>query len=137
MRKFYIFNVNNEFKTISKISPYNLFKSFQNIYILDSKEQSIGINMYQKMVKPINKNELNNYLFTCYYNNDHYTKFMNTHIYNNYYNDEHTKLKVGNAYLVLETTSSNPEFFSKLKLNSNLFACDFKNQDYFWIESIA
>jgi len=137
MRRFYIFNVNNEFKTISRTSPYNLFKSFQNIYMLGSSEEKIGINMYQKMVKPIKKNELNNYLFTSYRNNDHYTKFMNTHIYNNYYNDEHTKLKVGNAYLVLETTSSSPEFFNKLKLNSNLFACDFQNQDYFWIESIA
>jgi len=137
MRKFYVFNINNEFKTISKKTPYNLFKTFQNIYMLGSNEEKLGINMYEKIVKPINKNDLNNYLFTSYRNNDHYTKFMNTHIYNNYYNDEKTKLKVGNAYLILETTSANPEFFSKLRVNSNLFACDFQNQDYFWIESVA
>ena len=62
---------------------------------------------------------------------------MNTHIYNNYYNDENTKLKVGNAFMVLETTSPKPEFFNTLKDNSNLFACDFQNQDYFWVESVA
>ena len=53
------------------------------------------------------------------------------------YNDEETKLRIGNAYLIMETTSAKPEFFNKLKVNSNLFACDFQNQDYFWIESIA
>ena len=137
MRKFYIFNINNEFKTLTRVCPYNLFKSFQNIYMLNETEQEYGINMYEKMVSPINKIELNNYLFTSYRNNDHYTKFMNTHIYNNYYNDEETKLRIGNAYLIMETTSDKPEFFNKLKVNSNLFACDFQNQDYFWIESIA
>lgn len=105
--------------------------------MLNETEQEYGINMYEKMVSPINKIELNNYLFTSYRNNDHYTKFMNTHIYNNYYNDEETKLRIGNAYLIMETTAAKPEFFSKLKVNSNLFACDFQNQDYFWIESIA
>ena len=84
LRKFYIFNINNEFKKMTRVCPYNLFKSFQNIYMLNSNEQEYGINMYEKMVSPINKLELNNYLFTSYRNNYHYTKFMNTHIYNNY-----------------------------------------------------
>ncbi len=137
MRKFYIFNINDEFRTLTKTSPYNLFKTFENIYHLNTEEQKYGINMYEKMVKPINKIELNNFLFTNYCTNDHYTKFMNTHIYNNYYNDENTKLKVGNAFMVLETTSPKPEFFNTLKDNSNLFACDFQNQDYFWVESVA
>ena len=86
MRKFYIFNINDEFRTLTKTSPYNLFKTFENIYHLNIEEQKYGINMYEKMVKPINKIELNNFLFTNYCTNDHYTKFMNTHIYNNYYN---------------------------------------------------
>ena len=137
MRKFYIFNIKDEFSTLTKTSPYNLFKTFENIYHLNIEEQKYGINMYEKMVKPINKIELNNFLFTNYCTNDHYTKFMNTHIYNNYYNDENTKLKVGNAFMVLETTSPKPEFFNTLKDNSNLFACDFQNQDYFWVESVA
>lgn len=137
MRKFYIFNINNEFRSLNRTSPYNLFKTFNSIYHLRDEEKTYGINMYEKIVEPINKIELNNYLFNKYKSDDHYTKFMNMHIYNNYYNDEETKLSVNNAYMVLETTSAKPEFLGKLRDNKNLFACDFQNQDYFWVESIA
>lgn len=137
MRKFYIFSINDEFKNITNSSPYNLFKTFEDIYYLDLDEQNYGINMYEQMVKPFNKIDLNNRLFTTYHKNDHYTKFMNTHIYNDYYTDEETKLNVGNAFLVLETTSAKPTFFKVLKDIKNLFICDFQNQDYFWLESVA
>lgn len=137
MRKFYIFNINNEFKTLTKTCPYNLFKTFENIYNLKPEETNYGISLYEKIAAPINKIELNNIIFTNYRNNDHYTKYMNTHLYNNYYNDENTKLTIGNAFITLETTSPKPEFFSKLRNNNNYFVCDFQNQDYFWLESIA
>ena len=137
MRKFYIFSINDEFKNLTNSSPCNLFKTFEDIYYLDLDEQNYGINMYEQMVKPFNKIDLNNRLFTTYYKNDHYTKFMNTHIYNDYYTDEETKLNVGNAFLVLETTSAKPTFFKVLKDIKNLFICDFQNQDYFWLESVA
>ena len=137
MRKFYIFSINDEFKNLTNSSPYNLFKTFEDIYYLDLDEQNYGINMYEQMVKPFNKIDLNNRLFTTYHKNDHYTKFMNTHIYNDYYTDEETKLNVGNAFLVLETTSAKPTFFKVLKDIKNLFICDFQNQDYFWLESVS
>ena len=137
MRKFYIFNINDEFKNLTNSSPYNLFKTFEDIYYLDLEDQNYGINMYDQMVKPFNKIDLNNRLFTTYHKNDHYTKFMNIHIYNDYYTDEETKLNIGNAFLVLETTSAKPTFFKVLKDIKNLFICDFQNQDYFWLESVA
>ena len=137
MRKFYIFSINDEFKNLTNSSPYNLFKTFEDIYYLDLDEQNYGINMYEQMVKPFNKIDLNNRLFTTYHKNDHYTKFTNTRIYNDYYTHEETKLNVGNAFLVLETTSAKPTFFKVLKDIKNLFICDFQNQDYFWLESVA
>lgn|SRR5574344_1575843 len=137
MRRFYIFSINKEFKTLTKNSPYNLFKTFENLYYLTSDNSNIAINLYENITTPINRIEVNNKLFNQYKEDDHYSKFMNTHLYNNFYNDETTKLMIGNAYMVLDTSSSSPMFLKKIAEYSNLFACDFQNKDYFWIESIA
>jgi hypothetical protein len=137
MRRFYIFNINNEFKILTRKSPYNLFKTFENLYYYQDNDLNYGFDLYDKITTPINRININKKLFLSYKNDDHYSKFMNTHLYNNYYNDENTKLIIGNAYMVMDTNSPNPTFFKKLGKNSHYFACDFINQDYFWLESIA
>ena len=137
MRRFYIFNINNEFKTLTRNSPYNLFKTFENLYYLKDENSNLGIDLYENITSPLDRININNKLFCSYKEDDHYSKFMNTHLYNNFYDDETTKLIVGNAYMVLDTTTPTPKFFNKLAKDNNLFACDFQNKDYFWLENIA
>jgi hypothetical protein len=137
MRKFYIFNINQEFTTLTKTSPYNLFKAFEDLYYLPKIDTNNGYDLYQNLTTPINRLNLNNKLFNYYKEDDHYSKFMNTHFYNNFYSDEITKLTINNAYMILETTALKPTFLPKLSSNKSLFACDFQNKDYFWLESIA
>lgn len=137
MRRFYIFNINKEFKTLTRNSPYNLFKTFENLYYLKDDSNHLAIDLYENITSPLDRTTINNKLFNSFQEDDHYSKFMNTHLYNNFYSDETTKLIVGNAYMVLDTTSPSPTFIDKLAKNSNYFACDFQNKDYFWLESIA
>ena len=137
MRRFYIFNINEYFKILTKNDPYNLYKQFDNIYHFNKYNIKQYCDLYNKITIPINKNKLNNNLYNYYLNDESYTKYLNTHHYNNYYNDEETVLTIGNNYMIIDTTSINPIFFDKLKIIKNLFVCDFQNQDYFWLENIA
>ena len=136
MRTFYIFKINNEFVTLTKNCPYNLFKSMEQIYYTDKKDVDIAFNIYEQIVLPLNKLQINCDLFEKNKDNDFYTKFQNTHMINNFYNDEQTKLIVNKSFLVLKTTKPAPSFFKTLKEMDNLFVCDFENKDYFWLGAI-
>ena len=45
-------------------------------------------------------------------------------------------LIVNKAFLLLSSNILKPSFLSDLKEYKNLFVCDFKNKDYFWLESL-
>ena len=136
MRTFYIFKINNEFATLTKNCPYNLFKSMEQIYYADKNDVSTAYNIYEQIILPLNKMKINLDLFSQYKKDDHYTKFRDTHMINNFYNDEQTKLIVNSSYMVLKSTKSSPTFLDDLRELENLFVCDFENKDYFWLEKI-
>ena len=136
MRTFYIFKINNEFATLTKNCPYNLFKSMEQIYYADKNDVSAAYNIYEQIILPLNKMKINLDLFAQYREDDHYTKFRDTHMINNFYNDEPTKLIVNSSYMVLKSTKSSPTFLDDLRELENLFVCDFENKDYFWLEKI-
>lgn len=136
MRTFYIFKINKEFATLTKNCPYNLFKSMEQIYYADKNDVSTAYNIYEQIILPLNKMKINLDLFSQYREDDHYTKFRDTHMINNFYNDEQTKLIVNSSYMVLKSTKSSPTFLDDLRELENLFVCDFENKDYFWLEKI-
>ena len=136
MRTFYIFKINNEFATLTKNCPYNLFKSMEQIYYADKNDVSTAYNIYEQIILPLNKMKINLDLFSQYKEDDHYTKFRDTHMINNFYNDEQTKLIVNSSYMVLKSTKSSPTFLDDLRELEILFVCDFENKDYFWLEKI-
>ncbi len=137
MRHFYIFNISNEFINLTKKNPFQLYKTFEELYQMPKNEIIYGVNIYDNMTKPINKNNINDELFNTYYLNYFYSKFKNIHLYNDYFKNENTKLIIKNSYMLLETSVINPIFLKFLNKYSSLFACDFENKDYFWLESIA
>lgn len=137
MREFYIFNINNKFKYDIKIDPYFLYKIFEELHNINQIDIKNGINIYNNITNSINKKYLNNKIYNYYKKNELYTKFMNKHTYNNYYNDEESVLLIKNSYIKLETTSFSSTFLKYLNKYKNLFACDFDNKDYFWLETIA
>ena len=137
MRHFYIFNISNEFMELTKNNPYQLFKTFEELYHIPQNEKIYGINIYDNMTTLLHKENINNDLYNDYYDSYFYSKFKNIHLYNDYFNKENTKLTIKNSYMLLDTTAIKPKFFEYLHKYNSLFACDFENKDYFWLESIA
>lgn len=134
MREFYIFNINEEY---NKIDPYILYKIFDELHNINQLDIKYGINVFNNITNPINKKYFNNIIYNRYKNNYSYTKFMNKHQYNNYYKPEKSLLTINNSYIKLDTSSTYSSFFKYLNKYKNLFVCDFKNKDYFWLETIA
>ncbi len=136
MRTFYIFKVKDEYATLTKNNPYQLFRLLEFIYNLDRKEVSRGADLFYKMIEGLNSKALDIYMFKKYRENYFYTKFKNIHQMNNFYKKEESKLIVRNHYLLLESTVIKPIFLEDLKEIPNLFLCDFENKDYFWLEKL-
>lgn len=136
MRTFYIFNISKEFKTLTKDNPYNLFKSFEEIYNFNRNDIFIAYELFFQIAIPFDKKKLN--LNICDHNrhNNNYTKFNNIHIINNYYTDEQSELVINNSFLLLKTSLIAPTFLKDIQ-NENLFVCDFQNKDYFWLENLV
>ncbi len=135
MRHFYLFDINNNI-SIDKTHPYGLYKLFLELY--HSKGNYRYYNkIYGSIIKPIKRKLLNNNIYNLYKNNVYYTKFMNEHFYYNYLDKEETKLCINNSYIRIDSNNVKPAFFKYLNKYSNLFVCDFDNEDYFYLESIA
>ena len=137
MRHFYLFDINNNFISISKTHPYSLFKLFSDLYNSNKKNYKSYSKIYNSVIKPINKKILNNSLYNLYKNNLFYTKFMNEHYYNNYLDREETRLSINNSFIKIDSNNIKPAFINYLYKYGNLFVCDFDNNDYFYLESIA
>lgn len=136
MRTFHIFNINPHLKNLLKDDYYPLYHSLSKIKDLKKDELSIGINIYEQVAMPFNKDKLSNALLKYYGECDFYSKFQNKHSYINKYRNEESYLRVGNAYIKLESNVSNPDFFKYLKSKHNLFVCDFENADYFLTDEL-
>lgn len=133
MRTFYIFKINDAFKTITLTRPYNLYLALDNIHRMDKEELSLAMKLYEEVCDKNDIRSLNLSIFNLLRDSDAYTKFNNNHIINNYYTDESSKLTIYQTYLKLKTSKNDPTFFETLKFFPNLFVVDFTGKDYFWL----
>ncbi len=133
MRTFYIFKINDAFKTITLNKPYNLYLALDNIHSMDKEELPLAFRLYEEVCDKNDVRSLNLSIFNLLRESDAYTKFNNNHIINNYYTDESSKLTIYKTYLKLKTSKNNPTFFNTLKCFPNLFVVDFAGKDYFWL----
>ena len=136
MRTFHIFNINNSVAVLTRNDTYPLFHSFLKIRNLSEDDLSLGINLYEQIAIPIDKQKMTRNIYNHYKESDFYTKYQNDHTYINKYRDEKSYLKVKNTYIKVDTNRQYPEFFKYLKKNHSLFVCDFDNKDYFWLKDI-
>ena len=137
MRTFYIFKIKNSYAILTKKNPYHLYKTIENIYYLKPEELKYKINIFDSIKEKFNKEYLNNNIYEYYKDKHNYTKFKNVHMINDYYTDEQTKMTINNTYLLIKSTKEIPSFLKVLNnIKHNIFVCDFKNKDYFWLEDI-
>ena len=136
MRTFYIFKINNEMSVLLKNSPYNLFRSLEGIYYLDRANISVGKDLLDNLIVPIDKLKYNKLVYDKNKDNDFYMKVGDNHRIINKYRKEDTSIVVKNSHILLKTNIINKDIRKFLPL-SGLFACDFENKDYFWLEELV
>lgn len=136
LRTFYIFKIKNEYAALTKNNPFHLFKMLSYIYNLDTNEIDRGVELFNKITCTFNAKEMDIALFKTYRENYFYTKFKNIHQIHNIYKREKSKLIIRKKFLLLESTIVRPTFLKDLTKYDNLFFCDFKNKDYFWLEKL-
>ena len=117
-------------------SPYNLFKSLEGIYLLDKANIGYGKEMLDDLIVPIDKLKYNRLIYDLNKDNDFYMKVGDNHKIVNKYRKEETNIWVRNSHILLKTNISNKNIRKFLPLNK-LFACDFENKDYFWLEELV
>ena len=137
MREFYIFCVKEEFKTLYQNNQVILYQIFKQIYQLPKEEVHYGYSLLRQLTKKIEKEKLDYELFLKLHGSIPYSKKDETHYINNLYQDEVSTLKIKKTYIHIYSNKDFTEFFEFLsQFNHNYFVCDFKNQDYFFLEDI-
>lgn len=139
MRTFYVFKIKKEISILTKEIPYNLFKTINNLYYLDNYDSYLSFNMYHNLFDKINKNYLDKKIYNNFKNNRHYfyNEENDSHEIHNKYLGEDTVLKVYNSYIIIKSNLLKSDIlFNYLNIN-DLFVCDFKNKDYFWLNELV
>ena len=55
MRIFYLFKIKNQYATLTKKHPYNLYKTIEQIYRLTPEELTIATNIFDQISDTFNK----------------------------------------------------------------------------------
>lgn len=135
MRTYYIFNVNKEMSILTKDSPYMLFKSFESIYKSNRNDLFIASNLYEQIASKFDKLNINNMITKANIDSQFYLCHGDYHTYYNKYKDETCNVMVKNSFLLCKCNSSRIHLLESIK-GYSLFACDFENKDYFWLDEI-
>lgn len=134
MKEYYIFNLKKEFAMLYKDKPSELFSIFNRIYYMKEIDKDYGYNLFEQISNFFNKEEINKFIKEKYENRMVYSYIKDEHIINNLFLNEISVLKVKPSNLRLQTNTDASSFLLDLKqFDGNLFFCDFKNQDYFFL----
>lgn len=138
MRVYFIFDIKKEFIALYRGNERILFNILKQIYYLQKEEVEYGYNLFQQLINKIEKEKLDRYLFLQLHQDIPYSKRNNIHYYNNLYKDEISRLIIKKSYIRLETEQLASSFFSYLNnYSSTYFVCEFKYQDYFFLEEFS
>lgn len=134
MRTYYIFKINKYFAYIYKRWPYKMYKIIEELYYTKEYDMLMSYKYYQKFALEFNKLAVNEYIYNINKKSRFYQRDNNTHVINN---EKYNKLIVNSTCIILKTDDVYSVFLNDLSLYlDNIFICDFKNKDYFWLESL-
>lgn len=134
MRTYYIFRINKYFAYIYKKFPYKMYKIIEELYYTKDYDMLLSYRYYQKFAIPFNKLSLNEHIYNLNKRNINYHRDNNTHII---YNEKYNKLIINSSCMILNTNDIYSIFLNDLNQHmDNIFICDFKNKDYFWLDSL-
>ena len=135
MRTYYIFKINPMFNPLYRKNSTSMYKLLNRIKKMNKMDINIGKRIYNKVVVPLNKNLLNNYILSNHINDIYYIKNDKEHYLESVY--ENSKLSIYNTYLKIETNKNISTFFKDLvPISEDLLCIDFDNIDYFYLDDL-
>lgn len=135
MRTFYIFKINNGFNTLYNKKTSNIYKILNRINNLDVSETKKAINIYRKIIRPINKDRIDYFITKNHLNDFYYKKNNNCHELKN--NKEKSIMFINKTYIKIVCSNNISTFFKDIySIDRGLFVIDFNYKDYFYIEDL-
>ena len=134
MKEYFVFKIKNEIFKLYRNRPGDLFDVLNRIYYMKTIDLEYGKNLFNQVACFLDKESLNKYLEDNYKDNLIYQKCDDEHVINNLYYGEISVLKVKNTHIKIESNRDKSIFFDILsKYDDTFFACDFKEQEYFFV----
>ena len=134
MRTYYIFRINKYFAYVYKKWPYRMYKIIEELYYNKDYDMLANYRYYKKFAIEFNKLAINEYIYNLNKTNQNYYRDNNIHIISN---EKYNKLTINTTCIMLKTDDIYSIFLNDLNVYlDNVFVCDFKNKDYFWLESL-
>lgn len=135
MKVYYIFKIKKEFVKLYKDTPSVLYTILKNIYYMDKDSVEYGYHLFNQLIDTLDKYKLDKDLYIDMHQDIPYTKIKDIHEIHNLYKNEISKLLINNFYMKLELKQNFSSFYKVLLNKENdLFACDFKYTDFFFLE---
>lgn len=132
MRTYYIFKINKYFAYIYKKWPYKMYKIIEELYYTKEYDELLSYRYYKKFAIEFNKLAINEYIYNINKSSQNYTRDNNIHFLNN---GKYNILTITSTCLILKTNDIYSVFLNDLNSTlDNIFVCDFKNKDYFWLD---
>lgn len=129
MRKYYLFIIKKEYYDIYKNKSYVLYKILEKLHSLRPYDFSYGISIYKQICLPFAFKLLNNYVkqrIKHHKISDKVIKIDSAF--------EDTYIQIRYPCVIIKTNVNMPQILKIFNIyNKNIFVCDFKNIDYFWL----
>lgn len=129
MKKYYLFVIKNEYYKIYKKTPSVLYRTLENLYLLERYDFSYGISLYNQLCQPFGVKLLNSYIrnkYKCYSAGPKVLQIKSL--------IEKTFIQIGYSTTVIFTDKELPEIFKIFNIyNRKIFVCEFEQHKYFWL----
>lgn len=106
-----------------------LYKTLENLYMLERYDFSYGVSLYNQLCQPFSVKLLNNYIknkYKCYNINPKVFQLKSL--------VENTFLQIGYCTTVVFTNKEYPEILKIFNTyNRKIFVCEFEHNNYFWL----
>ncbi len=137
LRIYYVFNLKKEVYDVYKDTPSVLYNFLFELYHFNKENLDYGNTLFKQVANSFNKEAIDLKIYLKLHNKMRYSKRGEEHIINNLYKDEIGIMKVKKSYIIINCNKRNSEFFNIICDDyKESFACDFVNQDYFFLSKI-
>ena len=97
----------------------------------------VSFKVFSDIFLPLDKDYINKRINNLFKNNRYYSYEEDKHTIYNKYKPESSVLRVYKSHIILKSDCLNPTLLINYLMSDNLFVCDFKNKDYFWLNEFV